>query len=73
MYNLDFVQAYIDDVLYLTKDTFQDHFSKLCEVLHCLRKDGLKVNLKKFFIAHTEIKYLGYWITRGGIKLLTKK
>ncbi len=73
MHDLDFVQAYIDDVLCITKDTFQDHLSKLHEVLHHLRKAGLKVNLKKSFIANTDLEYLGYWITRGSIKLLTKK
>ncbi len=52
---------------------FQDHLSKLQKVLHCLRKAGLKINLKKSFIANTELEYLGYWITRSSIKLLTKK
>ncbi len=46
MHDLEFVHAYIDDVLHITKDTFQDHLSKLREVLHCLRKAGLQVNLK---------------------------
>ncbi len=69
----EFVRAYIDDVLCITKDAFQDHSNKLREVLHPLRKAGLKVNLKKSFIANTKLKYLRYWITRGSIKQLTKK
>ncbi len=46
MHDLEFVYAYIDDVLCITKDTFQDHLDKLCEVLCRLRKAGLKVNWK---------------------------
>ncbi len=63
----------INDVLCITKDRFQDHLEKLCKVLSHLTKAGLQVNLKKSFIANTELKYLGYWITCGGIKPLTKK
>ncbi len=73
MHDLEFVRAYIDDILCITKDMFQDHLSKLREVLHHLRKAGLKVNLKKSFIANTKLEYLRYWTTRGGIKPLTKK
>ncbi len=50
MHDLEFVRAYIDDVLFITKDTFQDHLSKLNEVLHCLKKAGLKVNLKNLLL-----------------------
>ncbi len=46
MHDLEYVQAYINDIPCITKDTFQDHLSKLHKVLHHLRKVGLKVNLK---------------------------
>ncbi len=59
MHHLEFVRAYIDDILCITKDTFQDHLSKLHEVLHHLRKAGLKVNLKKSFNVNTKLEYLG--------------
>ncbi len=73
MHHLEFIRAYIDDALCITKDTFKNHLDKLREVLYCLRKAGLKVNLKKSFITNTELEYFGYWITHGGIKQLTKK
>ncbi len=73
MRDLEFVRAYINDMLCITKDTFTDHLNKLPEVLSRLRKAELQVNLKKSFIAHTELEYLGYWITHSGIKPLTKK
>ena len=70
---LDFVRAYIDDLLCLTKGDFSDHLEKLDEVLARLKQAGLKVNAKKSFFAKNELEYLGYWITREGIQPLQKK
>jgi Reverse transcriptase (RNA-dependent DNA polymerase) len=68
-----FVQTYIDDLLTLTKGTFKDHLEKLERVLYRLRQAGLKINGNKSFFAKTELEYLGYWITRDGIKPLPDK
>ena len=64
----EFVRAYIDDLLILTKDSFQDHLSKLRRVLIKLKEAGLKVNGPKSFFGRGELEYLGYNITREGIK-----
>ncbi len=72
-YGLDFVQAYIDDLLICTNSTFQDHLEKLDEVLRRLAAAGLKVNANKSFFGRHELEYLGYWITRDGIQPLPKK
>ena len=71
--DLMFVRTYIDDILCLTKGTFDDHLEKLERVLHRLQQAGLKVNGKKSFFARHELEYLGYWITRDGIKPLPEK
>ena len=42
MSGLEFVRTYIDDVLVLTKSSFQDHLEKLRQVLIKLRDAGLK-------------------------------
>jgi RNase H-like domain found in reverse transcriptase/Reverse transcriptase (RNA-dependent DNA polymerase) len=68
MSDLDFVRAYIDDLLILTKNSFHDHLQKLSNVLNRLQKAGLKVNAKKSFFAREQLEYLGYWITRNGIQ-----
>ena len=68
MSDLDYVRAYIDDLLILTKGTFADHLQKLAVVLHKLKQAGLKVNAKKCFFAQEQLEYLGYWITRQGIQ-----
>ena len=70
---LDFVRAYIDDLLCLTTSTLDDHLEKLERIFIRLRKAGLKVNAKKSFFARSELEYLGYWITREGIQPVTKK
>lgn len=68
MSDLEYVRAYIDDLLILTKGSLEDHLNKLSEVLARLEKAGLKVNAKKSFFAKEELEYLGYWITRHGIQ-----
>eukprot|EP00957_Ditylum_brightwellii_P130106 9923873-Ditylum_brightwellii.AAC.1 len=40
--DLDNVRAYIDDLLVLTKGSWEDHLAELNEVLTRLMKDGLK-------------------------------
>lgn len=73
MQDLEYVRVYIDDLLTLTSGTFTDHLEKLDEVLSRLSAAGLKVNANKSFFAKGELEYLGYWITRKGIKPLTAK
>ncbi len=69
----DEVRAYIDDVLLVTKGTYEEHLEKLHLVLDRLRKVGLKVNVDKSSFCTGELEYLGYWITREGIQPLPDK
>ncbi len=69
----EFIRAYLDDLLNLTKGDFDDHLDKLDLTLKKLQEAGLKVNATKSFFARSELEYLGYWITRDGIKPLPKK
>ncbi len=73
MASLDYVRAYIDDLLIITRGTLEDHLSKVDTVLTRLRDAGLKVNAAKSFFCTHEIEYLGYILTRGGIKPQLKK
>jgi hypothetical protein len=73
METLEYVQAYIDDLLCITRGSLEDHLDKLEEVLKRLHDVGLKVNAAKSFLCTHEIKYLGYMLTRGGIKPRIKK
>ena len=69
----DFVRTYIDDLLIISKGSFEDHLLKVDSVLVELEKAGLKVNATKSAFAQEELEYLGYWITREGILPLQKK
>ena len=70
---MDFIRAYIDDLLVLTKGDFDDHLEKLELTLQRIQEAGLKVNAPKSFFGRAELEYLGYWITRDGIQPIKKK
>ena len=59
MAGLEFVRTYLNDVLVLTKISFQDHLKKICEVLIRLCDLGLKANAPKCKFCTTEVEYLG--------------
>eukprot|EP00957_Ditylum_brightwellii_P200355 15274459-Ditylum_brightwellii.AAC.1 len=67
------VMTYIDDVLLITKGTYEEHLGKLDKVLKKVEKAGLKVSMNKSFFAQQELEYLGYWITQLSIMPLAKK
>ena len=71
--DLEFVQAYIDDLLVMSCSTFEEHLEWLEKVLSQFSEAGLKVNANKSHFAKFEIEYLGYWITRDGIQPLPRK
>ena len=52
----------------ITKGSLDDHLSKLRQVFIRLRRTGLKVNAAKCSFCATETEYLGYVLTRVGIK-----
>ena len=69
----NYVRAYIDDLLIITKGSFEDHLKHLDNILEKLETEGFKINAtKSCFVAH-ELEYLGYWISRDGIQPLATK
>ena len=73
MVALEFVRAYIDDLLCITKASLEDHLDKLKMVLTRLRDVGLRIKARKSFFCAIETEYLGYILTRTGIKPQPKK
>ena len=73
MATLEFVRAYIDDLLCITKGTLEDHLAKLDLVLSRLQDANLKVNARKLNYCATETEYLGYILSQDGIKPQPKK
>ena len=69
----EYVQAYIDNLLIVTKGSFEDHLRDLDTVLENLETEGLKINATKSNFATHKLEYLGYWISRDGIQSLASK
>ncbi len=68
MESLEYVRAYINDLLCISRNSLEDHLEKLEEVLRRLRNAGLKVNTDKSTFCALEIEYLGYVLTKDRIK-----
>jgi len=73
MQGLEFVRAYLDDLLVISRGDFDQHLDHLEKVLERVTEAGLKINASKSAFCQTELEYLGYWITREGVKPLSKK
>jgi hypothetical protein len=68
MASLKFKQAYMDDLLNITRGIMDEHLQKMETVLNGLHDLRLKVNVAKLSFCAHEIEYLGYILTRDGIK-----
>ncbi len=67
METLEYVRAYLDDLLCISKLSLEDHLEKLEDVLRCLCDAGLIVDAAKMAFCALEIEYPGYVLIRGGI------
>jgi hypothetical protein len=70
---LKYIRAYIDNLLVITKRSLDDHLHKLKQVFISLCDAGQKINATKSVFCAQETGYLGYILTRGGIKPQPKK
>ena len=68
MATLEYIWEYIDNLLVITKGSHDDHLDELEQVFIQLQDVGLKVNASKSFFYMQEKEYLGYLLTRGGVK-----
>ncbi len=64
--------VYIDDVLIFSK-TFEQHILDVNEVLNRFRLSGLKLKPAKCKIAMQEVDYLGFKVTKDGLRVSDKK
>jgi hypothetical protein len=70
MDGLNYVQAYLDDILILTKNTYEIHLHKVDTVL---QKQHAAINLEKSMLDTMLFEYLGFHIKMSGICPLTSK
>ena len=73
MANIEFVRTYIGDLLCITKDSLDAHLAKLRRVHIRLWDVVMKVNADKSLFCATKAEYLGYVLSRDGIKPQQKK
>ena len=71
--DIEIVKTYIDDIIVLSKDIFENHIDQLRIIFGILRAVDLKVNAPKCSFGLKKIPYLVYIITREGNKPDPKK
>ncbi len=73
MVALEFVRTYLDDLLFITKASLDDHHDHLRLVFTRLQEVGLKINAPKSKFCAEETEYLWCILTLTGIKPQPKK
>ena len=73
--DLDFVFVCMDDVLIIQRvgKSESDHLAKVEIVLTRLQTKGFRANLRKSFFMQSEVDYLGFLLTKDGIRPQPKK
>ena len=71
--DLEFVRVYLDDILIISKGSFDEHLEQLEQVLQHLKLAGFRVNVCKSSFATQEFEYLGFWLNRQGLQPQPKK
>jgi Reverse transcriptase (RNA-dependent DNA polymerase) len=69
----EFCRAYIDDLLIISKVSWEQHLHNLEPKLHRLQQKVLKVNANKSSFGAHKVEFLGYWITRHVIQPIAKQ
>ena len=71
--DMECARVYLDDVLVITAGDFTQHLKDLRAVLNRVREAGMQVNVGKSNFVATETEYLGFLLTREGVKPLPAK
>ena len=69
MLGVEGLLAYLDDLLLHTQD-LDSHFKLLRLVLQAHRESGIKLNPEKTCLFRSKVEYLGYEVSKEGIKLI---
>jgi len=67
-----FVIVYLDDILIFSQ-TKEDHLRHLKYVLERLQQEKLLINMKKCSFMKSELVYLGFVISKDGLKMDMEK
>ena len=72
-HDLECVRGFIDDLIFVSHGTYEEHITELDVVLNRLSNTGLNRKIDKCFFVEPEMEYLSYIITKDGIKPNPKK
>ena len=72
-YGIEFIRAYINDLLVITKGNWYDHLNESELVLKKLIENGLKWNIEKWLFVQTDMEYMDFCVTRTGIRPVNKE
>ena len=64
-----YCRNYIDDIIIFSK-TFEEHQEQIKKIFQIIRKENIKLKLKKCQFARRSIEYLGHHISETGIRPL---
>ena len=72
-HGVEFICAYIDELLILTKGYWTYHLQNLELTQNKLKGKGIKCNIEKSLFGQTEMECLVFWVTHNGVKYKNKK
>ena len=72
-HEFDFIRAYINDLLIITKGDRSDHLEILELTPQKIKDNELKCNIKKSLFGKTEMKCLGFWVIQTRIQPINNK
>ena len=71
---LDYIKVFIDDTAVIGRNpSFKEHLEELDKVLTWMKDTGLQLNISKTKWAVSEVKYLGFIVSKNGYKPDKKK
>ena len=73
LYSLEYVRAYIDDLLIISNGNYEDHLDKTKLILRKLTAAGFKISAVKSIFTRDNSEYLGLKTTRHSIVPLPDK
>jgi hypothetical protein len=71
--DMENVIRFIDDIALITNGSFENHLNQLDEILQRLKENNLQVNGDKSSFCAIEAEFLGFVLTRQGVKPQLKK
>ena len=68
-----YIRVYLGDILVLTNSDYNDHLTELEKVLIKWQEKEENFNMKNSLFAQLDMEYLGFRVTREGVKPTAEK